>query len=148
MAAVWWVVAALLLLGAELLSLDLILGMLAIGCLAAALAAALGAEVIVQVIVAAVVSLLMILLVRPIALRHLRGTKETLTGTAALVGQDALVLEQVDTLRGRVKIGGEIWSARIEGAAAIQPGATVTVLRIDGATAVVAASIDGSGTHG
>ena len=90
-----------------------------------------------QVIVAAVVALLMILLVRPVALRHLRGNKETLTGTAALVGQEALVLEQVDTMRGRVKIGGEVWSARSEDVAGIQPGAMVTVLRIDGATAVV-----------
>ena len=60
------------------------------------------------------------------------------TGTAALVGTKALVLQRVDGLGGRVKIGGEEWSARpfLEGDA-IQAGEQVEVAQIDGATALV-----------
>jgi membrane protein implicated in regulation of membrane protease activity len=61
------------------------------------------------------------------------------TGTAALVGQRALVLERVDADGGQVKIGGEVWSARpYDDSDVFEPGARVDVLRIDGATALVA----------
>jgi membrane protein implicated in regulation of membrane protease activity len=131
-----WLVAAIALVGAEMVSLDLFLAMLGIGALAGMLVALFGGPFLLQVLAAAVVALLMILFVRPLAVRHLR-PPATATGVDALVGKEALVLDHVDQLRGRVKIGGEVWSARSEGAGAYQPGAWVTVQRIDGATAVV-----------
>jgi membrane protein implicated in regulation of membrane protease activity len=61
------------------------------------------------------------------------------TGAAALIGCSATVLEQVDRDGGRVKIGGEIWSARTyDDDQVIEPGDRVEVLKIDGATALVA----------
>jgi membrane protein implicated in regulation of membrane protease activity len=60
------------------------------------------------------------------------------TGTAALVGSRAVVLEQVDADGGQVKLGGEVWSARAyDEDDVIEPGARVEVMRIDGATALV-----------
>jgi membrane protein implicated in regulation of membrane protease activity len=76
---------------------------------------------------------------RPIAARHLRTPARIRTGSAALVGSKALVLERVDADGGQVKIGGEIWTARaFDDEAVIEPGARVEVLKIDGATALVA----------
>ena len=60
------------------------------------------------------------------------------TGTAALVGARAVVLERVDGDGGRVKIGGEVWSARtLDEHSVIEPGAHVQVAEIEGATALV-----------
>ncbi len=76
---------------------------------------------------------------RPIAKRHLRTPSQLRTGTAALVGAPALVLERVDGRGGQVKIGGEVWSARAyDEDDAFEPGARVEVMKIDGATALVA----------
>jgi membrane protein implicated in regulation of membrane protease activity len=133
-----WIVAALILGGIEITTLDLTFLMLAAGAGAGAGAAALGAPLLVQVIVAVVVAISMLGVVRPVALRHLRTPLETRTGVAALVGRQAVVLQRVDRHTGQVKLGGEVWTARCyDPHHVIEPGRTVDVVSIDGATAVV-----------
>ena len=114
------------------------LGLLALPALAAALVAALGAGLVVQLLVFIAGSIGSVALLRPIAKRHLRTPVQLRTGTAALVGARAVVLERVDDMSGRVKIGGEEWSARaaFEGQV-IEPGTRVEVVEIKGATALV-----------
>jgi membrane protein implicated in regulation of membrane protease activity len=134
----WLIVAAVLAAG-EVLTLALILGLVAVGALAAAIVGLAGAGVAVQLLVFAVVSVSLIGLVRPIARRHLRTPARLRTGAAALVGQKALVLERVDADGGRVKLGGEVWSARAwDEGQVIEPGCRVEVMKIEGATALVA----------
>ncbi|RKS74114.1 membrane protein implicated in regulation of membrane protease activity [Motilibacter peucedani] len=138
-AAVWWLVAAVVLVGVEVLGVELVALMFAGGALAAGVAALLGAPLPVDVVVAALVSLAGLVLLRPVALRHLRPGPEQRTGTAALVGSTATVLARVDDgSGGRVKLNGEVWSARtyLTGTA-VEPGRQVQVMSIDGATAVV-----------
>lgn len=140
--ALGWLAVALLLGVAEMATVDLIFLMLAGGALAGCLAAALGAPFAVQVLVAVAAALLLVGLVRPLVRRRIYvddGTPAS-TGTAALVGRDALVVDTVTATGGRVKLAGEIWSARIARHAtpdAIFPGQPVRVLAIEGATAVV-----------
>lgn len=131
-------VAALVFFAIEMVSLDLIFIMIAIGSLAAALASALGAPVVVQALVGGLVALLLIFAVRPIALRHLHPAREIMTGAAALIGSTGLVLERIDSRDGRVRLAGEVWSARsFDPDRSFEPGDTVDVVRIEGATAVV-----------
>jgi len=60
------------------------------------------------------------------------------SGVAALRGREAVVLERVDEQGGRIKLAGEVWSARaLDSEAAYEPGSKVDVVEIDGATAVV-----------
>jgi len=141
----WWVGAALLFGILEMASLDLVFAMLAGGAVAGAIAYALGAPVWLQCVVAAVCALLMLFVLRPWLLHRLRERVDLVeTNAAALVGREAVALSTVTPEGGRVKIGGEVWSARVadEGAAPIPPGAPVRVARIDGATAVVAPSLE------
>jgi len=141
----WWVGAALVFGILEMESLSLVFAMLAGGALAGAVAYALGAPVWLQCVVAAVVAGLMLLVLRPWLLRHLRKRVDLVeTNAAALVGREAVALSTVTPEGGRVKIGGEVWSARVgdEGAAPIPPGSPVRVARIEGATAVVAPSLE------
>ena len=84
-------------------------------------------------------SLASLLVLRPIARRHLRTPGQLRTGTAALIGRPAVVLERVDRDGGQVKLAGEVWSARAyDDDEAFEPGARVEVMKIDGATALVA----------
>lgn len=134
----WWVGGALALGVLEMLSLDLVLVMFAGGALAGGVASALGAPVWVQVVVAAVTSVILLGSLRPWLLRHWR-TRTPLveTNSAALVGRSAVVVSTVDATGGRIKLVGEVWSARTEAGASLAPGEPVTVARIEGATAVV-----------
>ena len=137
---VWWIVAAGVLAVAEVLTGgSLVLFMLAGGAAAGGLTAALGAPPALAVGVFALVSVALLGLVRPVARRHMRLSRETRTNVAALVGAEALVLESVDGLDGRIKLAGEVWSARAyDGQSVFEPGTRVQVLQIDGATALVA----------
>jgi membrane protein implicated in regulation of membrane protease activity len=134
----YWVIAAGVLALGEMFTLDLSLAMIATGALLGALLAAVGAPVVAQVAVAAAVAVALLAVVRPIARRHLHTPQRLRTGTAALIGAKALVLERVDDNGGRVKIAGEVWTARsFEEGRVIEPGSTVQVAKIDGATALV-----------
>ena len=135
--AIWLVIAALLAAG-EVVTTGFILGPLAVAALLAALAAAVGLGLVAPVIVFIVAAVASVALLRPIARRHLRAPTAIRTGTAALIGGRALVLERVDSLGGQVKIGGEVWSARaFFDDQVIEPGAQVEVAKIQGATALV-----------
>lgn len=134
----WTVLAGLFLVG-EIATTGLLLVFFAGGAAAAAVAAALGAGTVGSAAVFGVVSVALIALVRPVASRHLYQPPLERSGTAALIGTEALVLEAVDGRDGRVKIGGEIWSARAaDPGAQFAPGQSVSVIQIDGATALVA----------
>ena len=132
-----WLVIAGVLAGAEALSLALVLIMLAGGAAGAAVAAVLGASPAIQVIVAIVVSAGLLVGVRPVAKQHLT-SPSSVDNSAALIGKEALVLEQVSAHGGLVKLNGGQWSARsFDQRQLIAAGSTVTVVEISGATAVV-----------
>ncbi|MEV7276246.1 NfeD family protein [Streptomyces sp. NPDC093111] len=135
---VWWLI------GAVGLGIPLVLtampefGMLSVGAVAGAVTAALGFGIVAQVIVFAAVSVALIAVARPIAARHRDGRPGLATGIDALKGRQALVLERVDSTDGRIKLNGEIWSARtLDTGQIFEPGEQVDVVDIDGATAVV-----------
>lgn len=133
-----WLVLMLGLAAVETLTLDLFFLMLATGALAGLIGALAGAAFFIQVVIFCVVSLLMVLLVRPVALKHLkRGSAEQLSNVDRLIGERALTLEPVTGLSGTVKIGGDTWTARTADGSSLPAGSRVTVSRIDGATAVV-----------
>jgi membrane protein implicated in regulation of membrane protease activity len=134
-----WAIAAGVLATGEVLTLTLFLGPIAIAAALAAVVAATGVAVEIQVAVFLVASIASLAVVRPIAKRHLRTPARLKSGTAALVGTQALVLERVDRDCGQVKIGGEVWTARAyDEDGVFEPGARVDVMKIEGATALVA----------
>ena len=135
---VLWIMAAAALTAGEVVTLGFILGPIALAAAIAALVAIAGAAVEFQFAAFIVASIASLLIVRPIARAHLRSPPQTRTGAAALVGSDALVVDRVDAHGGRVRLRGEIWSARaFDDDHVIEPGARVEVMQIDGATAVV-----------
>ena len=134
-----WLGAAALLGVAEMLSLDLVLIMLAVGALAGMVLAIVGAPVGLQILVALGVSVAMLGVVRPALAKRLHGGPELSLGHGKLVGQRGVVTEEItENQHGRVKLAGEIWSAApYDENVTITAGETVEVLQIKGATAYV-----------
>jgi membrane protein implicated in regulation of membrane protease activity len=136
---VLWMVAAGVLAVGEIFTMGFFLGPIAVAAVLAAVVAAIGVDLPVQWIVFIAASLGSLAVLRPIAKRHLRTPPRIRTGTAALVGGPATVVERVDLTGGCVKIGGELWTARAyDESESFEPGARVEVMKIDGATALVA----------
>jgi membrane protein implicated in regulation of membrane protease activity len=134
-----WAIAAVLLVIGEIFTPGLFfLGPVALAAAAAAVVAAVGAPVWVQIVVFAAGSLASLAFLRPIARAHLRMPVAMRTGTAALAGARAVVLQRVDANGGRVRIGGEEWSARAYMPdQVVEVGKQVEVVMIEGATALV-----------
>jgi membrane protein implicated in regulation of membrane protease activity len=137
--AVIWLIFALVLAGAEALSGHMFLLMLGGGALAASATSWLTdwphwADGIVFLIA----SVLLLVVVRPALQRRLTPAGGVLMGIKALEGKNALVLDRVTRDEGRVKLDGQVWTARpLNDGDVYEPGESVTVMHIDGATAVV-----------
>jgi membrane protein implicated in regulation of membrane protease activity len=139
-----WVGLALILGAIEVVSVSFVFVMLAGGALAGAVLAAVGAPLAGQVIAAVGVAAALLLMVRPVIQRHFLVPEGTGgIGAVAQVGRSALVLQTVTEHDGRVKLGGETWSARTApNSAACLPGQEVRVVSIEGATAIVSSVAD------
>jgi membrane protein implicated in regulation of membrane protease activity len=134
---IWLIVAAVL--GTiEIATTTLAFGLLGAAALVAAGAGFLGGDAVVQFGAFVVASAAGLGIARPFAMRHLRHPPLLRTGTAALVGRTGYVLEEVSEHGGRVRIGGEEWSARpYDETLVIPAGTKVDVLQIEGASALV-----------
>jgi membrane protein implicated in regulation of membrane protease activity len=134
---VWLIVAAVLGV-AELLTTTLAFGLIAIAALVAAVVGGVDLGLPFQLAAFAVAAGAGLGFVRPIAMRHIKQPPVLRTGTAALVGRSAIVLEEVTEHSGRVRIGGEEWSSRPYDESLVIPvGTKVDVMQIVGANALV-----------
>ncbi len=137
---VLWLIAAAIFGVGEIATLGFFLAPFAGGALIAALVAAAGAGMLVSWVVFLVVSVVLLAALRPIARSHRRQPPQLRTGTAALVGHSAVVVERIsnDEGVGCVRLDGEIWTARAyDEDEVFEPGARVQVMEIRGATALV-----------
>jgi membrane protein implicated in regulation of membrane protease activity len=135
---VLWVIGAGVLAVGEMASVTFFLGPIAVAALAGAATALLGGGAALQIVVFIVAAIASVGVLRPVARRHIRLPAPLRTGSAALVGRHAEVLERVDHRGGQVKLAGEVWTARAwDEDEVLEPGTRVHVMEIDGATAVV-----------
>ena len=133
-----WLVLAAVLGVAEVMTTTLAFGLIAAGAVVAAVVGAAGVGLPFQLAAFAVASAAGLVVVRPIAMRHIKQPPLLRTGTSALVGRSAKVVAEVTDDSGQVRIGGELWSARPYDESQVIPvGSTVNVFAIEGATALV-----------
>jgi membrane protein implicated in regulation of membrane protease activity len=136
-----WLVAAGVFGIGEMLTTGFFLAPFALGAALAAVTDAVGAGGIASWVVFVLVSILSLAVIRPIAKSHIKMPPQIRTGSAALIGKQAIVLERIvnDEGVGCVKIGGEVWTARsLDDDEVIEKGTRVQVIDIRGATALVA----------
>ncbi|MGO8885720.1 MAG: NfeD family protein [Streptosporangiaceae bacterium] len=133
-----WIIAAAVLGVAEILTTTFAFGLIALAALVGAAVGAAGGNVPLQFGAFVLASAAGLGIARPFAMRHLRQPPLLRSGTAALVGRTAYVVEEVSAQAGKVRIGGELWSARpYDETLVIPAGASVDVMQIEGATALV-----------
>ncbi|MEU8250757.1 NfeD family protein [Nonomuraea sp. NPDC048916] len=133
-----WIILAVVLGVAEIFTVTMALGLLGAAALLTAATAAIGLPVPLQLLVFVLSSAAGLVVIRPIATRHVRQPQLKRFGVEALVGKPAYVVAEVTGREGRVRIGGEEWSARAYDETLVIPaGATVDVIEIEGATALV-----------
>ena len=136
-----WLIAAVIFGIGEIFTLGFFLAPFAGGAAVAPIVAAAGGGAVGSAAVFLLVSLLLLAALRPLAKRHLRQPPQLRTGTAALVGRNATVVERIANSEdvGCVRIDGEVWTARAyDEDQVFEPGARVQVLEIRGARALVA----------
>jgi membrane protein implicated in regulation of membrane protease activity len=137
---VLWLIAAVVLAVGEIATMGFFLAPFAAGALVAALTSAAGAGTAINLIVFLVVSVVALAGLRPLARSHLRSPPRIRTGTAALIGRQATVLERIANNEGVgcVRLEGEVWTARsYDEDDVIDEGRRVRVIEIRGATALV-----------
>jgi membrane protein implicated in regulation of membrane protease activity len=133
-----WLGVAIALGVAELVSLDLILLMLAVGALVGMVLALLGLPGAVQVLGAVAGAIAMLAVVRPNVVKRLHSGPTLVQGHDKLIGKQGVVVSPISSQAGQVRIAGELWSARpYDDDDVIEEGARVDVFEIRGATAIV-----------
>ncbi|MFM9372769.1 NfeD family protein [Streptomyces sp. Da 82-17] len=133
-----WLLAAAALGAAEFFTLTLVLGLLAGAALVAAVVAGVGIGLAGQLVAFGAAAAAGLVLVRPVALRHMAQEPLSHEGSDALIGRRAEVVREVTATHGLIKLSGEEWSARaLDESHVIPVGALVDVMEIEGATAVV-----------
>jgi membrane protein implicated in regulation of membrane protease activity len=135
---VWLIVAAVLGV-AELVTITFAFGIIAVAAVVAAVVGVFHLDLGIQLAAFAVAAGAGLGFLRPFAIRHVKQPPALRTGTAALVGRSAIVLEEVNEHSGRVRIEGEEWSSRpyLDESLVIPVGTKVDVMQIKGATALV-----------
>ena len=139
-----WLIAAGLFAAGEVASLDLVLLMFAGGAVGAMAVALVGGATVLQLVAFIVISGVLLALVRPIATKHLtERTPLQLDGVDSLIGRTAKVTREIDYSGGRIRMGADEWSARTQHSGeSFAVGATVRILQVDGATAVVGDALE------
>lgn len=135
----WFLLGVLLLAAEAAIAFTFYAGAVSFGAFPAALVAALGAALEVQVAVFAIGAAFSLIVLRPIARRHLEGSQLIRTGSDALIGARATVVRAVDEDGGTVKIkGGDVWTARsLAPRQRFEAGTEVVVHEIRGAAVLV-----------
>lgn len=110
-----WLIVFIVLLVIEIFTMGLTTIWFAGGALVALLAAALGLNFPIQLAICIVVSVVLLVVTRPIAVKYFNQERQK-TNAEGLIGQQALVLEDIDTIHGtgRVVVNGLEWSAKTD----------------------------------
>jgi len=137
---VLWLILAVVFAVGEIATLGFFLAPFAAGAAVAAVVSAAGAGLVLSLAIFLVIAAGLLVALRPLARAYRKTPPQIRTGTAALVGRDATVVERIANHEGAgcVKIDGEVWTARsyIDDEV-YEAGTRVQVVEIRGATALV-----------
>ena len=140
-ASAWWFIIAAVLGIALVFTVEFTFAMLAVGALAAGFAALFGVPFGICIVIFAVVSAGLTFFLRRPLMRKFKSQEQVVTGAAALIGKKARALDPVTTRSGRVKLNGEVWTARTR-SGEIAEDAYARVVEIEGATAIVEPDVE------
>lgn len=131
--SIFWLIALIVLLVLEAATIQLVSIWFAAGAALALLTSLLTDNILIQIIVFIVSSGLVLAFLRPTVQKLLK-PKDTKTNVHALVGQSALLTEEVDNDRdtGALKLAGTTWSVRSSNGEKIPKDEKVIVEKVEG----------------
>ncbi len=129
MEVIAWLIALIVFLVIEGITVTLVCIWFAGGALIGMLAAALHAPIWLQVLLFLLVSIILLVYTRPIAMKYFNKDR-TKTNVSGVIGKQAIVVDEIDNLQGfgKVTVGGQEWTARSVVEAEIIPVGTVVVV--------------------
>lgn len=138
MATIFWLMSFVVLLVIEIVTLGLTTVWFALGAIAAFLAAYVGTSILVQIIVFLIVSIVLLIVTRPIVMKHFNQKRER-TNAESLIGQKAIVIETIDSIHsvGRVEVNGMEWAAKTDESDVIEKDTIVSIKGIQGVKLIV-----------
>ena len=135
----FWLIVMVVLIIFEAATVGLVSIWFAGGAVAALVLAFPGMPVWIQTGAFAAVSLVLLLITRPLALKYMKKGQGA-TSLDPLIGQEVLVTEQIDNLRGtgEVQVDGQYWMARsVDNDQIIEKGEVAMVRSIQGVKLIV-----------
>ncbi len=130
----YWLIALVVFLIIEIITLGLTTIWFAGGALVAFIAAILQAPLLVQIVLFLVVSFALLIFTRPVAERYFNADRQK-TNVNSLIGKEAKVTADIDNFNqtGKVMIGAVEWTARSEEEEVkIEAGSRVEICRVEG----------------
>ena len=136
---IFWLIAFILFVVGEAVTVGLVAIWFAVGALGALAAAALGGGLWLQIVIFLLLSALSLMLLKPLSRRWMAGHKAARTNADRVIGETALVTEDIDNTMatGQVQVDGQIWTARSAHGVVIPAGSRVKVLSIQGVKVMV-----------
>ena len=135
----FWLIAAGIFFIGEMVTVGFLVLWLGVGSLLAMVVSFITDSIIIQTCVFAVSSILLIFLTKPLVNKYI--SKEYIpTNTYSLIGKKGIVIKEIGTDVGQVKVSGEIWTAISDNDTHIEKGTEIEVLKIDGVKLVVCSS--------
>lgn len=129
-----WLIIALILFIAEIVTSGFAAVCLSIGAVIAAISVVFGLSITWQIVVFAVASVIALVYIRPALVKMFGKSKdERKSGVDALIGREAIVTERIDYANhtGRVSVDGDDWKAVTPDNQVVEAGQKVTILQIN-----------------
>lgn len=139
MLTVYWLIAAVVLLVVEIITVSLTSIWFAGGAIVAAIISTFNKSLVVQLVAFIVVTAILLVLTRPMAKKFLNRKVEK-TNADALIGRKCKVLETIDAEHSsnNISINGIVWGAKpADGIGRIEKGSIVVITGIAGVKLIV-----------
>ena len=134
----FWLIAAGVFFVGEIITVGFLIFWLGIASLIAMVVSFFTSNVILQMTVFIISSVLLILATKPFVKKFMK-TENMITNAFSLVGKKALVIQEIDSVKGtgQIKVGGETWSALCEEDGIVPVDTEVKIVKIEGVKALV-----------
>lgn len=136
MYSIGWGILTIIFIILEAMTVSLVSIWFCTGTLIALLLSLIKAPFVVQIIAFLIVSIVSLLLVKPLADKHLKYIK---TNADSIIGRECKVVEDISNLNdtGRIAINGTTWKAKTSDNEEIKKDSLVRITKIEGVSAIV-----------
>ena len=132
-----WLIVAGICFVIEIYTIGFFVFWFGIGALITMLSSFFISSIFIQAMIFVISSSLLLLFTKPLSKKFIKENQTTQTNVYSIIGKDALVIENIDSINGegKIKVNGEIWSAISD--TNIEKDTKVKVLSINGVKAKV-----------